>query len=189
MGGARSTRRRGTRHTWPDSFDHGCTPWRVVRIVAGDARKASLAFLESTAIAASGTPDSRSRTSLRGRRRAVGQNRPCYRPSGSPGRKENGSRSNRRIIPGRFALVVSRWHCIQTSICRSGLKRAGLTMAAWISGFDAFLTTPIPNCRDPGPWQRWQSGPPTAPPSAVGYPLWQNRQLSSTTRVKSSGLE
>src|SRR5206468_9993492 len=49
--------------------------------------------------------------------------------NGSPGWYENGPRSNRTIEFGRRKLVVSRWHCMHTSICRSALSRAGFTIA------------------------------------------------------------
>ena len=45
---------------------------------------------------------------------------------------------------------------------------AGLTMAAWISGFDAFPPAANSTWRDPGPWQRWQSMPSGSAPPAPG---------------------
>ena len=46
--------------------------------------------------------------------------------------------------------MVSRWHCMQTSMARSGLKRAGFTIPP---------LPPEATCKLPGPWQRWQSMP------------------------------
>ena len=56
-----------------------------------------------------------------------------------------------RIMPGNFALVVSRWHCIHTSICRSGRRRFGLTIAAWISVLDTRPLEANSTWRDAGP--------------------------------------
>ena len=55
------------------------------------------------------------------------------------------------LIPGSSALVVSRWHCMQISICNFEFKRAGLTMAARISGCRALPPEARSACREPGP--------------------------------------
>ena len=108
-----------------------------------------------------------------------------------PGLNEKGPRLNRCTVAGMRPLVVSRWHCIQTSIWSFELRRAGFTMLPRMSS-RVGSGSPGPfgrvcfRVRDTAGNRSLRAGrrgipdryPGASCPAGIrGYPLWQNMHL------------